>query len=81
MRRATEDLIQEINKLGYRTELASSHPDRPYQQLWVYKMDGFRPIAKVSLILQCRVNTMFNGVGKNEAELLKILYKYSIRGL
>ena len=40
MRRATEALIQEINKLGYRTELASSHPDRPNQQLWVYKMDG-----------------------------------------
>lgn len=81
MRRTTEVLIQEINKLGYRTELASSHPDRPNQQLWVYKMDGSKPIAKVSLMLQCRVNTMLNGVGRNEAELLKVLYKYSTRGL
>ncbi|CAJ1186213.1 hypothetical protein CPEBRM1_ABPJDJAI_00870 [Companilactobacillus paralimentarius] len=81
MRRTTEVLIQEINKLGYKTELASSHPDRPNQQLWVYKMDGSKPIAKVSLMLQCRVNTMFNGVGKNEAKLLKILCEYSTRGL
>lgn len=81
MKRATEILIQKINKLGYITELASSHPDRPNQQLWVYKMDGSKPIAKVSLMLQCRVNTMLNGVGKNEAELLKVLYKYSTRGL
>ena len=81
MRRTTEVLIQEINKLGYRTELASSHTDRPNQQLWIYKLGNPMPIAKVSLMLQCRINTMFNGVGKNQKELLKILYEYSTRGL
>ncbi|APX72462.1 hypothetical protein M5C72_04905 [Companilactobacillus allii] len=80
MMRSTEVLVEDIKKLGYETGFGSSNPDRPNQQLWVYKPSNSHPIAKVSLILNCRVNTMFNGVGKNETKLLKLLVKYSIRG-
>jgi len=79
MMRSVEVLIKEIEKLGYRTGFGSSNPAKANQQLWVYKIDGLQPIAKVSLMLNCRINTMLNGVGKNEAELLKLLYEYSVR--
>ena len=78
--RSTEVLIENINRLGYETGFGSSNPSKPNQQLWVYKQGNPRPIAKVSLMLNCRINTMFNGVGRNEKELLKLLYEYSIRG-
>lgn len=82
MMRSTEILIKDIENLGYDTAFGSSNPKKTNQQLWIYKPGGYpRPIAKVSLMLQCRVNTMFNGVGKNEAELLKVLTDYATRGL
>lgn len=81
MKRSTEVLINNVKQLGYRTRLGSSNPNKPNQQLWIYKQGDPRPIAEVSLILKCRINTMFNGVGKNQKELLKVLYQYSVRGL
>ncbi|AKP66329.1 hypothetical protein [Companilactobacillus ginsenosidimutans] len=79
MMRSTEALIENIENLGYRTEYGTSNTERPNQQLWVYKGHSPLPIAKVSLMLNCRINTMFNGVGRDEKELLKLLYEYSIR--
>ncbi|CAD2074109.1 hypothetical protein [Phocicoccus pinnipedialis] len=35
------------------------------------------PIAKVYLVLSCRINTMFNGVGENQKELLRLLVNFS----
>lgn len=81
MMRSTEVLIQEIEKIGYRVEFSSSNPKSPNQQLTIFKGHSLLPIAKVSLVLNCRINTMFNGVGKDEKELLKLLYEYSIRGV
>lgn len=79
MMRSTEVLIENINRLGYETGFGSSNPSKPNQQLWVYKQENPRPIAKVSLMLNCRINTMFNGVGNKQKELLKVLYEYSAR--
>ena len=81
MMRSTEVLIENIERLGYGVGLGTSNPKKPGQQLLVYKPGNPNPIAKFSLILQCRVNTMFNGVGKNQAELLKVLTDYATRGL
>lgn len=79
MRRSVEVLIENVESLGYRTEFGTSNPKRPNQQLWIYKGHSPLPIAKVSLMLDCRINTMFNGVGRDETELLKLLYEFSIR--
>lgn len=68
----------EIEELGYTTELVATNKKKPYQtqQMFVYKND--EPVAKVSLMVSCRINTMFNGVGKGEVELLQILGKLSM---
>lgn len=72
-------LINDINSLGgeYSTEFSTSNSNKPNQQLHVYKKDSTQPIAKVSLMLACRVNTLFNGVGRNEKELLDLLVEFS----
>ena len=79
MMRSTEVLIENIERLGYGVGLGTSNPKKPGQQLLVYKPGNPNPIAKVSLILQCRVNTMFNGVGRDEIELLKVLTLFSTK--
>lgn len=72
-------LIKDINSLGdgYSTDFGTSNSAKPNQQLHVYKNNTTKPIAKVSLMLSCRVNTLFNGVGKNEKELLDLLVEFS----
>lgn len=72
-------LINDINSLGggYSTDFGTSNSSKPNQQLHVYKNNATKPIAKVSLMLSCRVSTLFNGVGKNEKELLDLLVEFS----
>ena len=73
-----EKLVKDINNLGeYRVEYGTSNKDKPNQQLHIFKKDGSKVVAKVSLILACRVNTMFNGIGRKDAQLLEMLTKFS----
>jgi len=69
---------KEIEDLGYTVSYEATNKDKPHQnqQMFIYKNEKL--IAKVSLMLACRINTMFNGVGRNEVELLKILGRLSI---
>ncbi len=69
---------KEIEDLGYTVTFEATNRDKPnqIQQMYVYK--NGKVIAKVSLMLACRVNTMFNGVGRDERELFRILGKLSI---
>lgn len=69
--------LQEIEQLGYETRLECTNPKRSWQvqQLHVYK-EG-KCIARVSLMLACRIDTMKNGVGRNELPLFKILCNLS----
>lgn len=69
---------KEIEGLGYTISYEATNKDKPdqIQQMFIYRNDKL--IAKVSLMLACRINTMFNGVGKNEVQLLQILGKLSI---
>lgn len=71
-------LIDEINDLGrYRVEYGTSNKDKPNQQLHIFKKDGSKVIAKVSLVLACRVNTLFNGIGRKDTKLLDLLTEFS----
>lgn len=72
-------IIKEIEELGYTTSIENTNPDYPdrISQLYVYK-NGKR-IARVSLTLACRLDTMANGVGRNELSLFKILCNLSAR--
>ncbi|EPC70852.1 hypothetical protein [Lacticaseibacillus paracasei] len=70
-----QKLIKDIEALGYSTGYGSSNPSAPNQQLWVYKNGQLR--AKVSLMLANRVNTMFNGIGRNDQPLLELLVNFS----
>lgn len=74
-----QTLKKDIEELGYFVDFGTSNPEKDQiQQLHVYKdKDSNQPIAKVSLILACRVNTMFNGVGKKQKELLRLLVNFS----
>lgn len=69
--------IKEIEGLGYTTSLECTNPNYPdrVRQLHVYKNGNL--IARVSLTLSCRLDTMKNGVGKNELPLFKILCNLS----
>jgi len=69
---------KEIENLGYTVSYEATNKNKPdqIQQMFIYRND--KVIAKVSLMLACRINTMFNGVGRNEVELLKILGRLSI---
>jgi len=69
---------KEIENLGYTVGYEATNRKKPgqTQQMIVYK-DG-KEIAKVSLMLACRIDTMHNGVGRSEIELLKILGRLSI---
>lgn len=71
--------ILKIEQLGYETELVCSNSKKPnqVQQLHVFKNGSL--ISKVSLMLACRLDTMKNGVGKNELELFKILCNLSAK--
>ncbi|MQS43958.1 hypothetical protein [Companilactobacillus mishanensis] len=73
------ELANKIDELGYDMSFGTSNDNKPFQQLWVYKRNHHKPIAKVSLVLQCRINTMFNGIGRNDSDLLKVLYEFSLR--
>ncbi|MEN2350949.1 hypothetical protein [Lacticaseibacillus paracasei] len=70
-----QKLISDIEALGYSTGYGSSNPSAPKQQLWVYKNGQLR--AKVSLMLANRINTMFNGIGRNDKPLLELLFNFS----
>ena len=73
-----EKLVKDINSLDeYRVEYGTSNKDKPNQQLHIFKKDGSKVIAKVSLVLACRVNTMFNGVGRKDVQLLDMLTEFS----
>lgn len=69
-----QKLIEDIENLGggYTVKYGSSNSNKPKQQLFIHKQGITTPIAKVSLMLACRVNTMFNGVGRDEKELLSV---------
>ena len=74
-------LQKEVEDLGYVVSFERTNPNKPnqVQQMYVYKKDiPDKPIAKVSLMLACRINTMFNGVGRKQKELLKVLWSFSI---
>ena len=77
---AVDELIESIEALGeYRVTFGSSNPSKPSQQLIVWKKDHQKPVARMSLMLACRINTMQNGVGRSEKELLKLLVDFSMR--
>lgn len=69
---------KEIEDLGYTVRYEATNKKKPgqIQQMFVYKDEEV--IAKVSLMLACRINTMHNGVGRKEKELLKILGRLSL---
>ncbi len=71
--------IRQIEQLGYETKLECTNPKKTQkvQQLHVYKNE--KCIAKVSLISACRLDTMYNAVGRDERPLLEILYKLSFQ--
>ena len=68
-------LVQDIQALGYQTQFGTSRQDRPNEQLWVLKGTQLR--AKVSLMLANRVNTMFNGIGRNDTQVLNLVHAFS----
>lgn len=73
-----QKLIDSIENLGmYRVKYGTSNNEKPKQQLVIYKEGVTKPIAKVSLMLACRINTMSNGVGRSEKELLELLVDFS----
>lgn len=71
---------KEIEDLGYTTELKATNSDKPdqIQQMFVYKGENDTPIARVSLMIACKIDTMSNRVGRKEVELLKILGRLSM---
>ncbi len=73
-------LKKDVEDLGYDVTFEKTNPNKPnqVQQMYVYKKGKLdKPIAKVSLMLACRVNTMFNGVGRKQKELFEVLTKFS----
>lgn len=76
--KSIDNAIQQIESLGYTTSLEATNPNKPnqIQQLHVYK--GELLVARVSLMLACRIDTLRNGVGRNEKDLLKVLVDLSM---
>lgn len=75
-----EKLVTNVEALGFQTKFEAddgSNDINAAQRLVVGKAGHV--IGKASLILAGRVNTMFNGVGRNEIELLKVLTRFSVQ--
>ena len=75
-----QKLVTNVEALGFQTKFEAddgSESVATAQRLVVGKAGHV--VAKVSLILAARVNTMFNGVGRNEIELLKVLTRFSVQ--
>lgn len=69
------ELRTNIDALGFTSKLGASNEKGP-TQVWIYKNNKL--IAKVSFSLAARVNTMFNGVGRHEKDLLALLTRFSL---
>ncbi|MFL2077683.1 hypothetical protein [Marinilactibacillus psychrotolerans] len=76
-----QKLIDDIENLGggYTVGYGSSNSNKPKRQLIIHKDGVTIPIAKVSLMLACRVNTMSNGVSRDDKELLELLVNFSVK--
>lgn len=72
-------LKEEVEQLGYFVDFTAKDSDNDqHRQMHVFKDSGHRkPIAAVSLTIACRINMMFDGVGRRDAKLLDALVNYS----
>ncbi|WP_270235267.1 hypothetical protein [Lacticaseibacillus suilingensis] len=71
-----QQLVTNVEALGYKVKFEGDTPEK--KQRVVVGKNG-KVIAKVSIILAARVDTMFNGVGRDEIELLKVLTLFSTK--
>jgi len=71
-----QQLVTNVESLGYQVKFEGDTPEK--KQRVVVGKNG-KVIAKVSIILAARVDTMFNGVGRDEIELLKVLTLFSTK--
>ncbi|WP_338217915.1 hypothetical protein [Lacticaseibacillus salsurivasis] len=71
-----QQLVTNVEALGYQVKFEGDTPEK--KQRVVVGKNG-KVIAKVSIILAARVDTMFNGVGRDEIELLKVLTLFSTK--
>lgn len=72
-------LKKEVENLGYFVKFGTSNPKKEQlQQMYIYKDADFKKqVASVSLMLACRINMMFNGVGRKQIKLLNTLTEFS----
>lgn len=70
----TEEFKQQVQNLGYKTIDGSSDGKRVTQ---VHILDNEILIAKVSTMIQCRLSTMNNKIGKRHSELFDLLVTYA----
>jgi len=70
----TEDFKKQIQNLGYKTIDGSSDGKRITQ---VHILDSDILIAKVSTMIQYRLSTMNNKIGKRHSKLFDLLVTYA----
>ena len=72
-------LKKEVEDLGYFVSFSTSNQKKDQlQQMHIFKDAEFKKqVANVSLILACRINMMFNGVGREQKKLLNTLVEFS----
>ncbi|MEK0151662.1 hypothetical protein WMB10_01845 [Tetragenococcus halophilus] len=70
----TEEFKQQVQNLGYKTIDGSSDGKRVTQ---VHILDNEVLIAKVSTMIQYRLSTMNNKIGKRHSELFDLLVTYA----